>query len=56
MAQWEHRPALTHLYTFQKIDTGRPNHNCDISNSTIPFYSVIFLLYLLQMSFVTVLT
>ena len=44
-------PGHTYVHLPKDIVAGRLNHNCDISNSTIPFYPVIFLLSPLQLSF-----
>ena len=52
MAQWEHTlPQHIYVHLPKYIVAGHLTHNCDISNSTIPFYPVIFLLSLLQLSF-----
>ena len=50
MVQCEHHPAPTH-HLPKDIVEGYLNHNWDISDSTIPFYPVIFLLYLPQLFF-----
>ena len=44
-------PQHTYAHPSKDIAAGRLNHSCDISNSTIPFYAVIFLLSLLHLSF-----
>ena len=44
-------PQHTHVHLPKDIVAGHLNHNCNISNSTILFYPVIFLLYLLELSF-----
>ena len=46
-----HTPWHPYVHLPKDIVAGHLNHNCDISNSTIVFYLVIFLLYLLQLSF-----
>ncbi len=41
----------SHVYLPKDIVAGRHNHNCDVSNSTISFYPVIFLPSQVQLSF-----